>query len=147
MECVTTLLRRIALIRHLRFPRFCLRSRLLLQALSQERTFAATPIVALSDAQIRAQNDSVLSHLKTANPDKTATPDKTVSPGKAVRLWKNARLDVWEKYYGKPETITSGKEADGFNSLNDTPASYRWNINRFELVVAFVYQRGTRDKN
>jgi hypothetical protein len=95
-----------------------------------ERTFVATPTAALTDAQIRAQNDVVLSHLKTATPEK------------AVRLWKNARLDVWEKYYGKPETITSGKEADGVNSLNDTPASYRWNIERLELTVAFAYQEG-----
>jgi hypothetical protein len=42
----------------------------------------------------------------------------------------------------KPETITSGKEADGVNSLNDTPASYRWNIERLELTVAFAYQEG-----
>jgi hypothetical protein len=95
-----------------------------------ERPVVATPTAALTDAQIRSQNDVVLSHLKTA------------TPGKAVRLWKNARLDVWEKYYGKPETITSGKDADGFNSLNDTPASYRWNIERLELIVAFAYHDG-----
>jgi hypothetical protein len=105
-------------------------------SVTPERSVVATPTAALTDAQIRAQNDVVLSHLKTATPDKIATPEK------AVRLWKNARLDVWEKYYGKPETITSGKEADGVNSLNDTPASYRWNIERLELTVAFAYQEG-----
>jgi uncharacterized membrane protein YqaE (UPF0057 family) len=98
------------------------------------------PTTVLTDAQIRAQNAVALSHLKTANHD---TNGPTI---KALRLWKNARLDIWEKYYGKPETITSGKEADGFNTLNDTPASYRWQIERLDLTVAFTYHDGNELK-
>jgi hypothetical protein len=53
-----------------------------------------------------------------------------------VRVWRDADLNTWQNYYGKPVKIENDGAA--LNLPDDGSRQYYWNFFRFEVEATFL---------